>query len=157
MARPRNPTPGGRCRRACVPVSLSIAMPLPAPTTVPLATLLLVAIASIARGQSERVVEPSQKPQDPAAVPSAVAKAHANAVDRAKPGPLAVETVDLDLPRPAPTASAPAAALPLRVHFPTAGGPYPVVLFSHGFGGDRSTFAPIGQHWASHGYVVIHA
>lgn len=157
VARPRSSTPGGRCRLAFVRVSFAIATLPSMPTTVPLATLLLVAIASIARGQSERVVEPSQKPQDPAAVPSAVAKAQANAVDRAKPGPLAVETVDLDLPRPAPTASAPAAALPLRVHFPTAGGPYPVVLFSHGFGGDRSTFAPIGQHWASHGYVVIHA
>jgi predicted dienelactone hydrolase len=149
--------PGGRC--GCLPVrlSFSIVMLLPTPTLVPLAALVLVAIASIARGQSERVLGPDQQPQDPAAAAKAADEAQANAVDRAKPGPLAVETVDLDLPRPAPTAGAPSAALPLRVHFPTTGGPYPVVLFSHGFGGDRSTFAPIGQHWASHGYVVIHA
>lgn len=36
------------------------------------------------------------------------------------------------------------------------GGSYPVILFSRGFGGNKDAFGPIGQHWASHGCVVIH-
>jgi predicted dienelactone hydrolase len=46
--------------------------------------------------------------------------------------------------------------LPCTVHYPKEGGPFPVILFSHGFGGDRNAFAPVGRHWASCGYVVIH-
>lgn len=42
------------------------------------------------------------------------------------------------------------------VHYPKDGGPFPVILFSHGFGGDQNAFASVGRHWASCGYVVIH-
>ena len=67
--------PGGRC--GCLPVrlSFSIVMLLPTPTLVPLAALVLVAIASIARGQSERVLGPDQQPQDPAAAAKAADEA----------------------------------------------------------------------------------
>ena len=27
---------------------------------------------------------------------------------------------------------------------------------THGFGADRTAFTPIAQHWAEHGYVVVH-
>ena len=43
-----------------------------------------------------------------------------------------------------------------RVHFPTAGDKLPLIIFSHGFGADRTAFTPIAGHWASHGYVVVH-
>ncbi len=43
-----------------------------------------------------------------------------------------------------------------KVYHPQTGGPYPVILFSHGFGGNKDSFSPVGKHWASHGYVVIH-
>jgi predicted dienelactone hydrolase len=46
--------------------------------------------------------------------------------------------------------------LPYKVHFPTADGRYPLIVFSHGFGGSKDAFSTVGQHWASHGYVVIH-
>jgi dienelactone hydrolase len=46
--------------------------------------------------------------------------------------------------------------LPYKVYFPRNGGPFPVILFSHGFGGSKDAFGPVGKHWASHGYVVIH-
>lgn len=48
--------------------------------------------------------------------------------------------------------------LPLRVRVPAAAaaGPWPVVLFSHGLGGSRSGGAAWGEHWAAHGYLVIH-
>lgn len=67
------------------------------------------------------------------------------------PGPLAVEfTDDLTL-----QAAAGARKLSCKVSFPATGGPFPVIVFSHGFGGNKNTFASAARHWASHGYVVI--
>lgn len=43
-----------------------------------------------------------------------------------------------------------------KVYYPNSGGPYPVILFSHGFGGTKDSFSTIGKQWASEGYVVIH-
>ena len=68
------------------------------------------------------------------------------------PGPLAVEVVDeLTL-----QAAAGRKQLSCKVFFPATGGPCPVIVFSHGFGGTKDAFAPAARHWASHGYVVIH-
>lgn len=43
------------------------------------------------------------------------------------------------------------------LYFPTAPStqPYPVVVISHGFNSDRTTYAYLAQHLASHGYVVV--
>ncbi|MBS0361257.1 MAG: hypothetical protein JSR98_07745 [Proteobacteria bacterium] len=43
-----------------------------------------------------------------------------------------------------------------RALFPTEPGRYPVIIFSHGFGGSYKTFGMTGVVWASHGYVVLH-
>jgi predicted dienelactone hydrolase len=45
--------------------------------------------------------------------------------------------------------------LPYKVSFPKEGGPSPLLVFSHGFGGNKDAFSPVSRHWASHGYVVI--
>jgi predicted dienelactone hydrolase len=76
---------------------------------------------------------------------------------RSKAGPLApvalaVETAD-DLTLSDGTRKK---ELPYKVYFPRTGGPFPVILFSHGFGGSKDAFGPVGKHWASQGYVVIH-
>ena len=48
-------------------------------------------------------------------------------------------------------------AAPIKVYLPTkAKGPFPVVLVSHGLGGNREGLSYLGNHWASHGYVCIH-
>lgn len=71
---------------------------------------------------------------------------------KSKEGPLDVETADgLSL-----SDAARKKELHSKVYYPRSGGPYPVILFSHGFGGNKDAFGPIGQHWASYGYVVIH-
>lgn len=43
-----------------------------------------------------------------------------------------------------------------KIYFPETGTKFPLILFSHGFGGNKNGFAPVGKHWASHGFVVIH-
>jgi dienelactone hydrolase len=71
---------------------------------------------------------------------------------KSKEGPLAVETADdLTLKDAARKKD-----LTCKIYYPKTGGPYPVILFSHGFGANQDAFGPIGKHWASHGYVVIH-
>jgi len=81
-------------------------------------------------------------------VPSAIADEWA----KSKDGPLVVEIVDNLTLRDATRKK----DLPYKVYYPKTGGPYPLILFSHGFGGNKDAFGPIGKHWASHGYVVIH-
>jgi dienelactone hydrolase len=44
-----------------------------------------------------------------------------------------------------------------KLYFPKhATNPCPVIIFSHGLGGTRNNYEYLGQHWASHGYVVAH-
>jgi predicted dienelactone hydrolase len=45
--------------------------------------------------------------------------------------------------------------LPVRVLVPTLGGPFPVIVFSHGAGGSGQNYFPLTHHWATHGYVII--
>ena len=45
--------------------------------------------------------------------------------------------------------------VPIKVHLPAGGGPYPVVILSHGAGGDWDTHYAQAQHLASHGYAVL--
>ncbi len=66
----------------------------------------------------------------------------------ARPGRLVVQVVDTDL-----ADAARARAIPLRVYPPESGGPYPVILFSHGLGSTRAGYGYLARSWASHGYV----
>ena len=45
--------------------------------------------------------------------------------------------------------------IPIKVHLPSSGGPYPVVLISHGAGGNWDTHYAQANHLASHGYAVM--
>jgi len=45
--------------------------------------------------------------------------------------------------------------IPLRIYLPTNTAPQPVVLFSHGLGGNRAGSAFLGEHWAARGYVAV--
>ncbi len=46
--------------------------------------------------------------------------------------------------------------LPLRVRLPDGEGERAAILFSHGLGGSLDSGRYWGEHWASHGFVVIH-
>ncbi|MFM8733151.1 MAG: prolyl oligopeptidase family serine peptidase [Phycisphaerales bacterium] len=45
--------------------------------------------------------------------------------------------------------------VPIRIHVPAGAGPFPVIVVSHGAGGDRDTHFGQAQHLASHGYAVL--
>lgn len=45
--------------------------------------------------------------------------------------------------------------IPIKVHIPVTGGPYPIIIVSHGAGGNWDTHYAQAQHLASHGYVVL--
>jgi predicted dienelactone hydrolase len=45
--------------------------------------------------------------------------------------------------------------VPLKVHFPAEGKNFPLVVFSHGGGGNWDSYIYQVQHLASHGYVVV--
>ncbi len=46
--------------------------------------------------------------------------------------------------------------IPLRVYLPSDSSPAPVILFSHGLGGNRYGSSYLGKHWAKHGYAVVY-
>ena len=45
--------------------------------------------------------------------------------------------------------------IPIRVYLPADKKSAPVVLFSHGLGGNREGSAFLGKHWAKRGYVAV--
>jgi dienelactone hydrolase len=45
--------------------------------------------------------------------------------------------------------------LQVSIDYPTHGGPYPVVIFSHEYGPPENAYVGLSAFWASHGYVVI--
>jgi dienelactone hydrolase len=87
-----------------------------------------------------------------AALPFAGALAARAAAGGPEAGPFEIATAErMDLVDPDR-----GRAIPTRAYFPTKPGRYPVIVFSHGFGGSLVTFANTGKVWASHGYVVLH-
>jgi predicted dienelactone hydrolase len=46
--------------------------------------------------------------------------------------------------------------LPLKIYYPDAPGPFPVIVFSHGAFASKESYWALGRYWASHGYVSIH-
>lgn len=45
--------------------------------------------------------------------------------------------------------------LQVRVSAPATGADLPVLVFSHGFGWSMNGYAPLADHWAAHGFVVL--
>ncbi|MFJ9820156.1 alpha/beta hydrolase family protein [Streptomyces sp. NPDC101151] len=45
--------------------------------------------------------------------------------------------------------------LQVRVSAPVTGSDLPVIVFSHGFGSSMNGYAPLADHWAAHGFVVL--
>lgn len=103
-------------------------------------------------------------------------RAALSAADFSARGPLVVQTIDFPhladatrsssqasgrlrlrlfrrLLRPDPTRTE--RKVPIKVHLPKTAGPFPVVVLSHGAGGDWDTHYAQAQHLASHGYVVF--
>lgn len=94
---------------------------------------LLAGLAGIAVAQ-----EPSAAPPPPAPYKEAE-------------GPRAVESLAVTIP-----GGRGARDIPVRVFFPQSGGPYPVILFSHGLNFSKDHYSALSRFWSSHGYLVLH-
>ena len=47
--------------------------------------------------------------------------------------------------------------VPVKIYRPAnASGRLPIVVFSHGIGEDRDSYAYLGREWASHGFIAVH-
>jgi len=47
--------------------------------------------------------------------------------------------------------------VPVKIYRPaTVSGPLPVVIFSHGIGEDRDSYAYLGREWAGRGFLAVH-
>ena len=46
--------------------------------------------------------------------------------------------------------------IPIKIYYPSAAGPFPVVIFSHGALASKDAYSGLGEYWASYGYVSIH-
>lgn len=70
----------------------------------------------------------------------------------ADPGPFAVDSVTLDWNDKQRKRD-----VPVRIYYPKeAKTPLPVIIWSHGLGGNRDGYVYLGKFWASYGYVVVH-
>lgn len=117
----------------------------------PSALLSIVTVVTLALSQL------AMRGGDPPAPAAPAAKAGA-----AVTTPLPIETIEfpglLDAARgakPAANAAPVGRKVPIKVHAPTAGGTYPVILVSHGAGGDWNTHDLQAKDLASHGYIVL--
>jgi predicted dienelactone hydrolase len=45
--------------------------------------------------------------------------------------------------------------VPVKMYAPETSAVFPAIVLSHGLGGSREGLSYLGNHWASHGYVVI--
>src|SRR5437867_1782824 len=43
----------------------------------------------------------------------------------------------------------------VSIEYPTRGGPFPVIVFSHGYGSSNRGYEPLISYWTSNGYVCI--
>jgi predicted dienelactone hydrolase len=82
----------------------------------------------------------------------ATARASSPQPYKREPGPFAVETATHDWT----DAARGGRVVPVKIYSPRGGGPFPVIVFSHGLGGSRDGYEYLGRHWASHGYAAVH-
>jgi len=69
--------------------------------------------------------------------------------------PLAVDATQLPFKDCVVDDASRSRAIPIRVYLPLGKKNAPVILFSHGLGGNRAGSAYLGEHWGRRGYVVV--
>jgi predicted dienelactone hydrolase len=89
-----------------------------------------------------------------------VISSEANAAERqsmySQPGAHVVEIIDDSWRDEARKRTLPIRIIAPKLDAGATGQRFPVILFSHGLGGSKVAGKFWGEHWASHGYVVVH-
>jgi predicted dienelactone hydrolase len=123
---------------------------------------MLLSIASFGRASWADTPPASDgpKPTAPAAKtaaePAVEVLAFPDLIDQARKAPPSTETRRPRLFERKNEAAPPAGRrVPIKVHVPSSGGPYPVIVVSHGAGGSWDTHHAQAQDLARHGYAVL--
>ncbi|NOY79452.1 MAG: carboxylesterase family protein [Kiritimatiellaeota bacterium] len=110
-----------------------------------------------ARAEDAGTRSNSTKPRTPPARQDATAEALSAAIRRKvrqyeTRGPFSVKTLEFPNLVDAKRDRRP---VPIKVHYPSAPGPWPLLVFSHGGMGNWDSHIYLAQHLASHGYVSL--
>ena len=103
---------------------------------------LRVCLAGFAAGCSSSATPPAEKSSAPPPPPPAA--------ELARSGLSVVAEADVTLRDDARKRD-----LAIDVTYPGSGGPFPVLLYSHGDGGSGDDARPLARFWATRGYVVL--
>ena len=76
----------------------------------------------------------------------------ATAFYKLEPGPFEVKTIANHTLRDESRSNQ---EVPIRVTYPDAEGPFPLIVVCHGAWGSKDGYQPLVRHWVGHGYVVI--
>ena len=94
--------------------------------------------------------------EKPPFTPLSMAEADRGLLYGAQPGPFKVAEINPIELQPEANADYPVDdAFPVKIVYPEAEGPFPLLLFVHGFGADMNQYGNVVDHWVSHGYVVL--
>jgi len=118
-----------------------------ATTTAPVATAVPSATVPTTETPAAAAAPAAPTPAAPASAPAppyAVGESHVTLEDPSRPTDAR-----------APTPASPTRSLPVIVHYPTAGGQYPLVVFAHGFAVSAGTYADFTRDLAAQGFVVV--
>ena len=74
-----------------------------------------------------------------------------NVAAKCRPGPFRAQTVAELILRDRKRRK----DLPLRVSYPDGGGPFPIIVWSHGMFGSKNGYLSLTEFWTGHGYIVI--
>jgi dienelactone hydrolase len=145
-----NFAPGLVSRGACSPERNPLARVL-------LAGTLLTCVALTASNSFAQVARPATHPQQQRQ--TTALEANADAAWQKEPLAL-LGAFEVQALRETITDDARSKDLQILLRWPKLpkdhSSPLPLVVFSHGMGGDREAFTKLSEHWTSHGFVVVH-
>ena len=104
---------------------------------------------------SEPTVEPSEPTAEPAEPSEPTAEPAQPSSEPQRPDNNPMNTGFYDVNSESNSVALPSVEINLKTYYPSTEGPFPVVVFHHGFQLSGENYASYGEHLASWGFVVV--